>query len=323
MSIPLRFSGNKVAKLSSMRIGAHISIAGGVSKSVERGKEAGCEAIQIFSGNPRGWKIKPFDPEELARFHRLCHQEDIRPVIVHSPYLINLAAPDEKIYRKSLAAFRAELLRSDQLGAAGLVVHVGSHREKGVEYGIHRMADALRESMNSLPELKTEILLENTAQSGSSLGHRFDYIAEIIELSGVREKLYLCFDTCHAYVSGYDIATARGLDETMKEVDRLIGLERLRVIHFNDTKFGLDSHRDRHEHIGKGKIGLAGMRRIAQHPALQDKTFILETPKDTPEADPRNIELLKSFRIPEKDITELQGFTKGINTEFVREEDRV
>ena len=279
-----------------MRIGAHISIAGGVSKSVIRAKEAGCEAVQIFSGNPRGWKIKPFDPEELKRFHIFCRQEDIRPVIIHSPYLINLAAPDETIYRKSLSAFQNDLKRSDQLGVDGFVIHVGYHRGEGMESGIRKMADALKESIGNLPELKTKILLENTASAGSSLGHRFEYIAEIMEKSGVGEKLYLCFDTCHAYVSGYDIATRSGLNKTLEEVDRLIGLDRLRVIHFNDTKFGLDSHRDRHEHIGQGKIGMAGMRRIARHPALQDKVFILETPKDTPEADLRNIDLVKSFR---------------------------
>ena len=288
-----------------MRIGAHISIAGGVSKSIGRAKAAGCEAVQIFSGNPRGWKIKPFDPEELKRFHLLCHQEDIRPVIIHSPYLINLAAPDETIYRKSMVAFRNELVRADQLGADGFVIHIGHHLGEGIESGIRKMADSLRESIDSLPELKTRILLENTAGEGSSLGHRAEYIAEIMELSGVGDKLYLCFDTCHAYVSGYDIATARGLDETMDKIDRLIGLDRLRVVHFNDTKFGLGSRRDRHEHIGEGKIGMAGMKRIARHPALQEKTFILETPKDTPESDLRNISLLKSFRIPGRDITEL------------------
>jgi len=288
-----------------MRIGAHISIAGGVSKSIGRAKAAGCEAVQIFSGNPRGWKIKPFDPEELKRFHLLCHQEDIRPVIIHSPYLINLAAPDETIYRKSMVAFRNELVRADQLGADGFVIHIGHHLGEGIESGIRKMADSLRESIDSLPELKTRILLENTAGEGSSLGHRAEYIAEIMEFSGVGDKLYLCFDTCHAYVSGYDIATARGLDETMDKIDRLIGLDRLRVVHFNDTKFGLGSRRDRHEHIGEGKIGMAGMKRIARHPALQEKTFILETPKDTPESDLRNISLLKSFRIPGRDITEL------------------
>ncbi|MDP8215264.1 MAG: deoxyribonuclease IV [Candidatus Euphemobacter frigidus] len=281
----------------SMRIGAHISIAGGVSKAVGRARAAGCEAVQIFSGNPRGWKVKPFDPAEISRFKELCHAEDIRPVIIHSPYLINLSAPDETIYRKSLAAFQDDLKRADLLGADEFIIHVGYHRGEGLSAGIRKMAVSLRETIDNLPELKTRILLENTASAGSSLGHRFEYMSEIMERSGVGGKLYLCFDTCHAYVSGYDIATASGLDNTLTEIDRLIGLERLRVVHFNDAKFGLGSRRDRHEHIGKGKIGMAGMRRIARHPALQDKVFILETPKESPGDDPRNIELLKKFRL--------------------------
>lgn len=278
-----------------MRIGAHISIAGGVSKAIERARAAGCEAVQIFSGNPRGWKDHPLDPAEVDEFRRLCRKEDIHPVIVHAPYLINLSASDETVYRKSLTAFSADLERADQLGAAGLVVHVGSHRGAGVEGGIKKMADSLRETLRKLPGLRTMILLENTAGAGSSLGHRFEYIAEIMKRSGGGEKLGLCFDTCHAFVAGYDVSTAAGLEETLGEVEARIGLKRLRVVHFNDSKFELGSRRDRHEHIGKGKIGLAGMRRIARHPALRDKTFILETPQETAEDVPRNIALLKSF----------------------------
>ncbi len=279
-----------------MRIGAHISIAGGVAKAVDRAKAAGCEAVQIFSGNPRGWKIVPFNLSAATGFRRRCREENIYPVFIHSPYLINLSAPDEEIYGKSLAAFQNDLQRSDLLGADGFVIHVGYHRGEGMEAGVAKMAGALRESLVDLPSLKTTILLENTASAGSSLGHRFEVIAEIMNHSGAGEKLGLCLDTCHAYVSGYDVATARGLDRMLRKIDRLIGLDRLRVVHFNDSKFGLGSRRDRHEHIGRGKIGMAGMRRIARHPALQNKTFILETPKETPEDDPRNVALVKSFR---------------------------
>ena len=279
-----------------MRVGAHISIAGGVSKAVERAKTAGCEAAQIFSGNPRGWKITPFDPEEIKKFLRLCRREDIYPVIIHSPYLINLSAPDRNIYRKSLQAFQNALERADPLQANYFVIHVGYHRGEGREAGIAKMADSLRVTLEKMPGLRTGILLENTASAGSSLGHRFEYIAEIMERSGGGEKLGLCFDTCHAFVSGYNVATAAGLEDTLAEVEAYIGLDRLRVVHFNDSKYELGSRRDRHEHIGKGKIGLAGMRRIARHPALRDKVFILETPKETAEDDPRNIEILKSFR---------------------------
>ncbi|MFH1037927.1 MAG: deoxyribonuclease IV [PVC group bacterium] len=280
-----------------MRIGAHISIAGGVHKAVDRARAAGCEAIQIFSGNPRGWKIVPCDRKETGKFRLRCREEEIYPVIIHSPYLINLSAPDETIYWKSLTAFQDDLWRSDQLGADGFVIHVGYHRGEGPEAGIGKMAAALAETLAANPGLRTRILIENTASAGSSLGHRFELIAEIMERSGEGERLGLCFDTCHAYVSGYDVATARGLDGTIEEIDRLIGLDRLHVVHFNDSKYGLGSRRDRHEHIGQGKIGLAGMRRIARHPALQDKIFIIETPKKTPEDDPRNVALLKSFRV--------------------------
>ncbi len=160
------------------------------------------------------------------------------------------------------------------------------------------MASSLKETLDLLPGLKTTVLLENTASAGSSLGHRFENIAEIIKRAGAGDKLGMCFDTCHAFVSGYDVSTARGLKETLEEIDRWIGLDRLKLVHFNDSKYGLGSRRDRHEHIGKGEIGLAGMRRIARHPLLKDKAFILETPKKTPEDDPRNIALVKSFRRP-------------------------
>lgn len=282
--------------LHNMRIGAHISISGGVAKAVDRAKAAGCEAVQIFSGNPRGWKIVPFDPEAGAEFRRRCREEDIHPVFIHSPYLINLSAPDEEIYEKSLAAFQNDLRRSDLLGADGFVIHVGYHKGEGMEAGMKKMAAALKETLAVLPDLKTTILLENTASAGSSLGHRFEVIAEIMELSGAGEKLGLCFDTCHAFVSGYDVSSKAGLDRTLEEIDRTIGLARLQIVHFNDSKYGLGSRRDRHAHIGEGEIGRAGMRRIARHPLLQDKAFILETPKKTPEDDPRNIALVKSFR---------------------------
>lgn len=279
-----------------MRIGAHISIAGGVARAVDRAKEAGCEAVQIFSSNPRGWKSVPFDPEAAAEFRRRCREEGIHPVFIHSPYLINLSAPDEEIYRKSLTAFQNDLKRCDLLGADGFVIHVGYHRGEGFAAGKKKMAVSLKETLEALPNLKTTVLLENTASAGSSLGHRFENIAEIIERAGGGEKLGFCLDTCHAFVSGYDVSSARGLKETLAEIDRQIGLERLKVVHFNDSKYGLGSRRDRHEHIGKGMIGLAGMRRIARHPLLQDKAFILETPKKTLEDDPRNIALVKSFR---------------------------
>jgi deoxyribonuclease-4 len=277
-------------------VGAHISISGGVWRAVERAEEVGCEAVQIFSGNPRGWKVKVLAREEVVRFRDLCRERSIYPVILHTPYLINLSSPDEEIYRKSLVAFQNDLERAELLGAELFVTHVGYHRGGGRKRGISRMAGALRESLEKFPGLKTKVMLENTASAGSSLGHKFEFIAEIMERSRVAEHLYLCFDTCHAFVSGYDVAVAEGLKETLAEIERLIGLERLLVVHFNDSKSGLNSHLDRHQHIGRGKIGMEGMKRIARHPALQEKTFIIETPKKSPEDDRRNLGILKSFR---------------------------
>ncbi len=279
-----------------MRVGAHISITGGVEKAVDRAVEVGCEAVQIFSGNPRGWKVKVLAPAEGDRFRALCAERSLHPVVVHTPYLINLASPDEGIYRKSLQAFATDLGRARSLGARMFVTHVGFHRGEGFRAGLERMANALGEALSRSGETGVEVLLENTASAGSSLGHRFEFIAEIMGLSGVADRLYLCLDTCHAFVSGYDVGSAVGLDRTLSEIDRFFGLDRLRLVHFNDSKYGLGSHRDRHEHIGEGEIGLQGMRRIARHPALREKVFIIETPKKTPEDDLRNLALLKSFR---------------------------
>ncbi len=283
-----------------MRIGAHISIAGGAGKTVERAETAGCEAIQIFSGNPRGWKVRKIGSKDAAELKKLCRRRHIQPIVIHSPYLINLSASDPEIYRKSLAAFERDLKRADLFKADYFVIHVGYHRGLGVEEGIDRMAASISQTFRNLAGLKVRVMLENTAGAGSSLGHNFEYIAAIIERSGLRERLYICLDTCHAFVSGYDIASADGLDQTLAEIDRLIGLDRLPVIHFNDSKFGLGSLRDRHAHIGEGEIGMEGMRRIVRHPALRNKIFILETPKDSPDADALNIARVKSFRITEK-----------------------
>jgi len=279
-----------------MRVGAHISITGGVEKAVDRAREVGCEAVQIFSGNPRGWKVKVLAAEEGRRFRALCGEHSLHPVVVHTPYLINLASPDEEIYRRSLEAFETDLGRAHSLGAQMFVTHVGYHRGDGFRAGIERMAKALGEVLGRSADAGVKVLLENTASAGSSLGHRFEFIAEIMALSGVANRLHLCLDTCHAFVSGYDVSSAAGLDRTLREIDRFFGLDRLLLVHFNDSKYGFDSHRDRHEHIGMGMIGLEGMRRIARHAALREKTFIIETPKKTLEDDPRNLALLKAFR---------------------------
>ncbi|HOO78535.1 MAG TPA: deoxyribonuclease IV [bacterium] len=278
------------------RIGAHVSISGGVDAAVARAREAGCEALQIFSRNPRGWKVSSIPAERADDFRRLCRAARLFPVVVHSPYLINLSAPDRETYRRSLRAFSRDLARADALGADWYVVHVGFHRGSGREEGIARMADSLRELLAERPPGGAGVMLENTASVGSALGHCFENIARIMEASGRADRLYLCLDTCHAFVAGYDLAGGDGPGKVLAEVDRLIGLEKMPVVHFNDSLFGLGSGRDRHAHIGEGRIGLEGMRRIYRHRRLAGKTFILETPQKEPGDNARNVAAVKGFR---------------------------
>jgi len=278
------------------RIGAHMSISGGVSRAIERAEESGCEALKIFARNPRGWRASVIADQEAEAFRQSRAVLKLSPLIIHSPYLINLSAPDADIYRKSLESFRRDLVRADFLGADGYVLHVGFHKGEGIDAGIKKMAESLGQVIGSLPNIAVKIMLENTASAGTSIGHRFDYIARIMELSGFSEKLFLCFDTCHAFVAGHDISSEEGLNETLTEVDRLIGLDRMSVIHFNDSLYPCNSRRDRHAHIGEGMIGEEGMRRILLHPLLDGKTYILETPKKNPEDDMRNLSLVKRWR---------------------------
>lgn len=278
------------------RIGAHVSISGGMEKALERARAAGCDALQVFVRNPRGWRVAFIPDEELEEFRRRRLASGLAPLVVHCPYLINLSAADPVVFRKSCDSFRDDLRRSRLLGAEAYVIHVGFHLGQGREAGIGKMAQALAGAAGDYPGPLPAILLENTASAGSSLGQRFEEIAEIIEKSRVPDRLGLCLDTCHAFVAGYNLADPEGLEKTLREIDRLIGLKRLELVHFNDSVYGLGSRRDRHAHIGEGAIGAAGMRRILLHPLLADKTFILETPKTTPDADVRNLDLVRAWR---------------------------
>ena len=281
-----------------MRAGAHLGISGGFDRAVAEAVSLSCQVLQVFSGNPRGWRRKTVDPAEAARFRRLCALHGLKPVVVHTPYLINLAAPDPVIFRKSLAAFVADLARARLLGADWFVTHMGYHRGGGTEEGVRRMAVALAELLADYPFAGPKVLLENTASAGSSLGHSFSGIGRVMDASGVADRLFLCLDTCHAFVAGYDIASARGLARALKEIDEYIGLEKLKLIHFNDSKFPLGSGLDRHQHLGRGAIGAAGLKRIVRHRLLRDKVFVIETPKDAPQADRHNLEFLRALAAP-------------------------
>jgi len=277
-----------------MRIGLHVSIAGHIYESLERAKALGCNAMQIFSRNPRGWQVSKLDKDDVAEFRRLKEKYDICPVAVHIPYIINLATPDDSLYKRSISTYIEDLARADELGAEYFVTHLGSHVGSGEEEGIDRFARALNEIIKKAKP-KTMILLENTAGSGSWIGYKFEHIKKIIGGLSRPSSVGVCLDTAHTFESGYDIKTRSGLKNTLDRFDKLIGLERIKVVHFNDSLSAVGSHVDRHEHIGKGNIGLDAMARIINYPALKNAAFIMETPKETEKDDLVNMAIAKKM----------------------------
>ena len=277
-----------------MRIGLHVSIAGHIYESLERAKALGCNAMQIFSRNPRGWHVAKLARADVEEFRRLKLKYDINPVVVHIPYLINLATPDDKLYRKSIEAYIEDLKRADLLGAEYFVTHLGSHVGSGEDNGIRRFSDALGEIIGRARP-KTMILLENTAGSGDGIGYRFEHLKRIIEDQPNPAQIGVCLDTAHTFEAGYNIRERAGLEEALKDFDKLLGLGRIKAIHFNDSLSSFESHVDRHQHIGKGKIGLQGMGRIISHPKLKNAAFIMETPKETDKDDKRNLAVARKL----------------------------
>lgn len=250
--------------------------------------------MQIFSRNPRGWQASELDTADIERFKDLKEAYDIRPVAVHIPYIINLASPDEKLYKKSIIAYMEDLARADLLGAEYFVTHLGSHVGTGEKGGIARFSKAVNDIINNVKPRAT-ILLENTAGSGSWIGYKFEHIKRIISAVSKSDKVGVCLDTAHTFEAGYDIKTRTGLERTLKDFDRLIGLERIKVIHFNDSISALGSNVDRHQDIGKGMIGLEAMGRIINHPKLKNAAIIMETPKESDKDDLRNIAVARKL----------------------------
>jgi deoxyribonuclease-4 len=275
-----------------MRIGLHVSIAGRIYESLERARALGCNTMQIFSRNPRGWAVSALSGPDTDRFRALKKRYDIKPVVVHIPYLINLASPDNRLYEKSIDAYVEDLKRADALGAEYFVTHLGSHVGSGEDNGIRRFTEAL-ETIIGRARAKTMILLENTAGSGNAIGYRFEHLGAIISALGTRANVGICLDTAHTFESGYDIKSKPGLEKTLKDFDRSLGFDLIKVIHFNDSLSAAGSHVDRHQHIGKGEIGLEAMARIINHPAFKAAAFIMETPKKTDKDDKMNMALAK------------------------------
>ncbi len=260
------------------KFGAHMSIAGGVSQAFDRGEAIGCDTIQLFTKNNRQWKAPPLKPEEVERFHQRHQETGIDPVVAHASYLLNVASPKAETWQRSYDALLVELERCDVLDIPYLVLHPGSHMGKGVEAGVRKVAEAINRA-HAERNPKAMICLEVTAGQGDSLGASFEELAAIIEAVNEPERVGICFDTCHALAAGYDLTTDEGYAETFEAFERLLGFERLKVFHFNDSKGGIGSRLDRHVHIGLGACGLECFRRIINDPRFAHLPMILETPK--------------------------------------------
>jgi deoxyribonuclease-4 len=277
-----------------VKVGVHVSIAGSIDLAVDRAEKAGCDTFQIFSRNPRGWRFKEI-PEEVAReFRRKLALTGISPVVDHMPYLPNLATPKEDVYARSVEALAEELERCAILGIPYLVTHLGSHLDSGKEGGFERTAEAISRALSSI-ENEVILLLETTSGSKNSVGGSFEDLAEIMRRVGREDRVGACFDTCHAFVAGYELRTAEGVAETMEGFDEAVGLSRLKVVHLNDSKGPIASKLDRHEHIGLGEIGEEGFRQILRHPAIRALPLILETPVDERRDDRGNIALVRKL----------------------------
>ena len=279
------------------RIGFHAPIKGGVHNALIVAKDTGCDTVQLFSRNPRGWMAKPLTLEDVLLFRKVRKQTKINPVLIHCNYLVNLAAADDVFLQKSRESFREEVERALLLGVDYLVVHPGSSRGACETDGIALCAESLKIACKGVkfgaparPNLR--ILLENTAGQGDCIGHRFEHLAAIMEACP-KIPLGVCFDTAHAFTAGYDIR--EGLNALIQRMQKTVGIKNVRAIHFNDSRAVYNSRVDRHWHIGEGHIGAEALRRVARHPKLKHAAFILETPYDDPRADIKNLSMLRSF----------------------------
>ncbi len=278
-----------------LRIGVHLPLAKGLEKALAAAQRLALESAQIFSGNPRTFTPKPLDQEKAAAFGQGLKAAGIRPLLIHAPYLLNLASPDREGWDRSLAMLKREMARTRALGGSVLVFHPGSHLKSGVGQGIARLAEALRIALAESEE-GVVLAVENTAGAGAGLGGPLSELARILEAAGEAERVAVCLDTAHAFGAGYDISHEEGVDRWLEEADRLFGLPRVAAIHLNDSSRALGSGLDRHEDIGKGLIGSKGLARVLAHPDLSGKPGILETPKTCEADDKRNLARARRLR---------------------------
>jgi deoxyribonuclease-4 len=277
-------------------LGAHESIAGGVEKALERGQEVGCDIVQIFVKTPNRWLSKPLAEENVDAFKAAVAETGIWPVFAHALYLINLATPDDALWHKSIDALADDLERCERLGLPGLVIHPGSHMGSGEEAGLARISAALDEVHARLPGYAVQVWLETTAGQGDHLGYTFEHLRAMIGGVQAPERLGVCFDTAHAFAAGYELRSREGFATTWTAFDEVLGLERLKALHLNDSKREMGSRVDRHAHIGQGELGLEPFRFLLNDPRFYGLPMSLETDKGPDLAEDReNLAVLRSL----------------------------
>ncbi|MFB6282244.1 MAG: deoxyribonuclease IV [Haloferacaceae archaeon] len=274
-----------------MRIGAHVSVAGGVHNAVENQIEVGGNCGQIFTHSPQVWQSPDIGDEEAERFREGTAERLDGPWVIHTSYLVNLSTPKADLREKSVQSMQEEVDAAARLGVEYVNVHLGAHTGAGVDAGLDNAASAL--DAVDVPDGVT-VLLESDAGGGTKLGDEFEHLARVIGASD--HDLEACLDTAHAFAAGYDLSTPAGVDETVAAFDDVVGLDRLSCIHLNDSKHGCGTHKDEHAHLGEGEIGADGMRRILSHPDLRDRPFVLETPTEDGRSYEWNIERARDLR---------------------------
>jgi deoxyribonuclease-4 len=278
--------------------GAHMSVAGGYHNALLAARDYGCATVQLFTKNASQWAVKDLTADEVRTFRRTLRQTRLRFPMAHDSYLINLASPDEALYRRSLEALVVEMQRAERLGLRYMVAHPGAFLDSDEEAGLARVARAVDEVHARCAGFRVRLLLETTAGQGTSLGHRFEHLARVLALVAEPDRLGVCFDTCHVFAAGYALAPEREYRATMRAFDRAVGLKRLRAFHVNDSRKPLGSRVDRHAHIGQGCLGLEPFRLLVNDPRFRTRPMILETPKEEPEQpdmDAINLQVLREL----------------------------
>lgn len=277
-------------------LGAHMSMAGGYHNAVLAAQTAGCATVQLFTKNNNQWRGKPMTDDDARMFREAIRETGVQIPTAHNCYLINLASPDAAMWKRSIDAMVDEIRRSEMLGLTYLVAHPGSHLESSVDVGLRRVAAALDELHAQTPGAAVQILLESTAGQGTNLGHRFEHLATILDLVRDPDRIGVCFDTCHAFAAGYAMGTAADYRATMRELDKTVGIKQVKTFHLNDSKREFGSRVDRHEHIGRGQLGLAPFRFLLNDPRFRRTPMYLETPKGTEKGRDLDVINLRTLR---------------------------